>query len=869
MSPRLEQHLLERGLIAKAHVEAALERQRAEGGALDTALLELGKISEAGVLQALADVSGMRAVNLADFEPGADVAELIPAKLSEQLRAVPLSVDGDALHVASAFPVATRALEEIAQLLGKRLEPWVAIECRIEDWASQIYKRPPHARFASLLAALDPSRPVPLIPATKKPPELAPEPTTDPELAVPAPAARLEERGTLEQALLSEMAPQRPQPEPILLELKKPARVKTPLLTPHVTIPPPLPRSSPSELPSITRSETVIVENLHEEVRTVVVDTSEYEAYVRDSAPKKNVKVETVAPMVAPVALKSEEPKAPSAIAPSEEPERWRVLPSPAALAAPQVASGRELVMPKGYEQPPATEPTVEVSRLADLAHTLEEVPDWTLEQARTALKGAASDRDRLIDVALRYARRTFEFSAAFATVRGAAVGWSARGENTQVDWITQVSIPLDAASVFRTAAVTRGSYVGPPPSDSYTPHYLGMLGRSPRTVFLFPVEVKSRLVALVYGDNGSKPVSQRRLSDLLLFCQGLSSAFQELILYRKQHGAASSEPDAPRAPSSPLSGWSPASTASSASMGRGATLPAPVASEQERPPPDFEPLLRRLTGPDAAQRAAAMAELARTPEASAKVLAKAFPGPTAWARLPVQELPEADELGPIAGALARLGRAGAQALGPLLDEDDADTRYLALLTAGSLPYPELVDGVLRGLFDLEPDISSAARVSAAALRPLPRFDSAMKDLRQELAATDPLRRALAARALGALHDRQSIDGLIGLTGSDDQLCAQAAADALREIAKLSLGPHPRLWSMWWAENRGRRRADWLVAALRHEDLDLRLSAIEELSRAYDDSLGYVADAPPALREAAAARWEQRLGGEGQRRLES
>ena len=250
------------------------------------------------------------------------------------------------------------------------------------------------------------------------------------------------------------------------------------------------------------------------------------------------------------------------------------------------------------------------------------------------------------------------------------------------------------------------------------------------------------------------------------------------------------------------------------------------------------------------------MAELARTPEASARVLAASFPGPTAWSRLPVVDLPEADELGPIPAALSRLGRPAAQALAPLLDSADPDTRYFALLTAGNLAYVELVDGVLRGLFDLEPDISSAARVAASALKHLPRFDAAMRDLRQELTNRDPLRRSLAARALGSLHDRDAIEGLINLTGSDDEMCAQAAAEALREITRATLGLQPRQWTAWWAENRTRRRADWLVAALRHKELDVRLAAIEELSRALNDTLGYYADAPESEREAAVRRWE-------------
>jgi HEAT repeat protein len=282
--------------------------------------------------------------------------------------------------------------------------------------------------------------------------------------------------------------------------------------------------------------------------------------------------------------------------------------------------------------------------------------------------------------------------------------------------------------------------------------------------------------------------------------------------------------------------------------------------TEEVRPLPTFERMLARLTGPEPAQRARAMAELARAPEASARALVRHFPGPTAWSRATVSELPGADELGPIPGALARLGRAAAQALAPLLDADDPDARYFALLTAGSLPYAELVPGVLRGLFDLEPEISSAARVTASAMKRLPRFDTALRGLRQELTALDPLRRSLAARALGALHDRESVDGLIGLTGSEDPLCAQAAAEALFEITRANFGGSTRAWTGWWAENRGRRRSEWLVDALGHREGDTRAAAYEELSAALGDALGYGPEAPVEVRREAQVRWQRALG---------
>ena len=482
-----------------------------------------------------------------------------------------------------------------------------------------------------------------------------------------------------------------------------------------------------------------------------------------------------------------------------------------------------------------------------DGAHGREPVVDWTLSEARTALRAVAGDREGLKDVVLRYARRTFDFVAAFAVVRGAAMGWDARGEGAEEVSIQQVSFPLDVPSVFRTAALAHSCYAGPVPGDPRTREVLATLRRSPRSVFVFPVEVRGRLVAVLYGDRGERAVSQRRLSELILFCQDLGQAFAELIVLRKQRRFSDDDPPPGRTDAPRLDG----------------ALRRTPESLDRAPPPaalgDLGPVLERLVGSDAAARAAAISELTRAPDAAARALAAEFPGPSAWSRVPVQELPAPDELGPVPAGLARLGAAGARALVRFLDAQEPDVRYVALLTAGSLPHPELVPGVLRGLFDPEPDLSSAARAAATALRRLPRFQAALPDLRQELVAKEPARRVLAARALGMLHDRASVEGLIGLTASDDALSAQAAAEALIEITRASFGTSTHAWMAWWAENKGRRRVQWLLAALRNPEPWLRSVAAEELSSALGDTLGYSPDAPELERSKAIGRWEQAL----------
>ncbi|OJH42127.1 FrgA protein [Cystobacter ferrugineus] len=920
MPSHLAHTLIAQGLLPQDKAEEALRHQAAHGGALDTTLLERRWLAESQVLYALGEASGLRPVNLADFEPNADVASFIPPKIADRLCVVPLSLDGNTLHVACGYPVPRKELEEVGFLLGKSLELWVATEVRVREWISVIYRLPLTPRYTAVLGMLDPERmgvqaaPPPPGPALTPPPPPPPRPEGEDaaltlemveRLARSVAAEAIPFERTLEAPPAPQPPPQRaptpaapapvarpapaapppsaPAREPLRLNMTEPARpAAPPQQVPPAARPPPPAQAAPPHQgappPQAARPPPPVQVAPPQAGRppppvqgAPPMQAARPPPPAQGAPPPQAARppppVQAAPPMQAAPPPQAARPPPPAQAAPPAPVQPARISPPTLLMAAmpPEVAA------PPARPLPPAVTPVPEST-----APRSDEVPEWTLAQARATLKESTRDRDRLIDNALRFGRRTFDYVAAFAVLRGSAVGWDSRGEGMGGDALAQVSIPLDASSVFRTVAVTRGSYVGPMPPDSLTRHYLELFGRQPpRTLFLYPVEVRGRLVAVLYGDCGQKPVSQRRLSDYILFCQDLPAAFQELLLFRKQrmgeqrHSSAldfdvdvdlsDSGPSSAPAPAPSFAaslGWSPFATRSANVPGRAASLAPLVMSQEERPPPDFGPLLKRLTGPDANQRANAMAELARSPEASARVLAMHFPGPSAWSRLPVVELPEADELGPIAGALSRLGRPAAQMLAPLLDSPDADTRYFALLTAGNLPYVELVDGILRGLFDPEPDLSSAARVAASALKHLPRMDAARRELRQELAHQDPSRRALAARALGTLHDREAIEGLIPLTHSGDAVCAQAAADALREVTRATFGLDTRAWMAWWAENRSRRRADWLVAALRHPELDIRLAAIEELSRGLNDTLGFYADAPEGEREAAVRRWE-------------
>ncbi|NVJ28821.1 FrgA protein, partial [Myxococcus sp. AM011] len=171
MPARLAQLLVSRMLLSQEKAGELLRHQQAQGGHLDTVLLEQGLASETDVLALLGDVAGFRAVNLVDFEPNAEVASFIPPKIAERLSVVPLSLDGQTLHVACAYPVPKKELDEVGFLLGRPLELWVAAEVRIREWISTIYRQPLSPRFIQLVAALDPEKQLPITPPPPPPPD--------------------------------------------------------------------------------------------------------------------------------------------------------------------------------------------------------------------------------------------------------------------------------------------------------------------------------------------------------------------------------------------------------------------------------------------------------------------------------------------------------------------------------------------------------------------------------------------------------------------------------------------------------------------------------------------------------------------------
>ncbi len=193
----------------------------------------------------------------------------------------------------------------------------------------------------------------------------------------------------------------------------------------------------------------------------------------------------------------------------------------------------------------------------------------------------AASHRDAIVDILLEVMATTFEFAAMFVVHGEQVHGWRGADSNAS-ERIARVSIPVSLPSVFQTIYATNGHYLGPLPANSINTRLIEELGRKPpRAAFLAPILVGGKLAAIVYADNGVRPVSSKRVASLLLVTHRAGMCLEALIRRKKASAKrliaeTNAEANAPVAKPVSDAGIEPSQTAVAI-----ATEPSPI-----EPPP-------------------------------------------------------------------------------------------------------------------------------------------------------------------------------------------------------------------------------------------------------------------------------------------
>jgi hypothetical protein len=136
---RLGEILLDWGVIAIPELHTGLEACHRKGGRLGTQLLRHGFVDEHALLDALTEQYGVPSVSAPLLRRSAfDVRSLIPPAEARRLQAVPFERTSDHLKVAMTNPRDPAIIEEVMEITGTRIKPYVATEAAILEIVSEL-----------------------------------------------------------------------------------------------------------------------------------------------------------------------------------------------------------------------------------------------------------------------------------------------------------------------------------------------------------------------------------------------------------------------------------------------------------------------------------------------------------------------------------------------------------------------------------------------------------------------------------------------------------------------------------------------------------------------------------------------------------
>jgi len=125
--------LVESGLLSKADLQRAFDRQAETGDSLTSVLIDDGMVKEVEVARALAQHVGIDFISLADLTIDPSAAGLIPEALSRRYAVIPYGFDDGDLLVAMADPGNVLVVDDIRAITGLRVVPKVTTRSEIED----------------------------------------------------------------------------------------------------------------------------------------------------------------------------------------------------------------------------------------------------------------------------------------------------------------------------------------------------------------------------------------------------------------------------------------------------------------------------------------------------------------------------------------------------------------------------------------------------------------------------------------------------------------------------------------------------------------------------------------------------------------
>jgi hypothetical protein len=258
--------------------------------------------------------------------------------------------------------------------------------------------------------------------------------------------------------------------------------------------------------------------------------------------------------------------------------------------------------------------------------------------------------------------------------------------------------------------------------------------------------------------------------------------------------------------------------------------------------------------------------ELLKIGEAALPVLLQHFPGPLWFDRRSAHKRrPRGRDVSALARGIVAFGDKAAPYLASALAANNLEVCYYALMVAGEVVHPDLLDPVARHALGNEEELRVVALEVLRSYADLPQFPMilrAIADLTTR-AGKDARRQRLAVEALGELRDQRSLRTLLPRLSDASEAIVQAAHRALVTLTGQDFGLAQKKWEAWAEQWGAAHRVEWLIESLLHAEESVRALSGEELKQLTQQYFGYHPALPKRDRELAQRKYREWWENEG------
>jgi hypothetical protein len=140
-----------------------------------------------------------------------------------------------------------------------------------------------------------------------------------------------------------------------------------------------------------------------------------------------------------------------------------------------------------------------------------------------------AKDRDEIIGLLLNETKKISSRAAVFILKGDRVAGWKARGMNAE-----NIDFKVEAASIF-TEVINRTSYYrGPLLKIPGNTPLISILSGTPQDCCMIPIQLRDRIIAFLYVDNGNNSVLDAGLNYIHTMATMASYSFEISIIRKK-----------------------------------------------------------------------------------------------------------------------------------------------------------------------------------------------------------------------------------------------------------------------------------------------------------------------------------------------